>query len=204
MSDSAAGSYNPHKCAIEALQHVRQISLKWNPLNQELPLDPLSPTPSCKIRNQLAKINNEAITFDPSVTCKGDLANAFWVFIDPCLISNLPALHRPTIGCNPISQKITLYIDRAYLNNRKRNTICRSSIWARHDSPLNKAFRVLDNTQSNQIGEVTAIILAVMSVLLLQPLEIVSDSKYAIEGLTMHLQSWEDQGWIGIKNAHFF
>jgi hypothetical protein len=179
---------------MEALQHVRQISPKWNPLNQELPPDPLSLTPSRKIRNQLAKINNKAITFDPSVICKGDLANAFQVFINPCLISNLPALHCPTMGCNLISQKITLYTDRACLNNGKRNAICRSGIWARHNSPLNKAFRVLGDTQLNQIGEVTAIILAMMSVPLLQPLEIVSDSKYAIEGLTMHLQSWEDQG----------
>ena len=204
MSDSAAGCYNPHECAMEALQQVRQISPKWNPLSQELPPDSLSLTPSRKIRNQLAKINNEAITFDPSVTCKGNLANAFRVFINPHLMSNLPALRRPARGRNPISQKITIYTDGACLNNGKRNAICRSGIWAGHGSPLNKAFRVPGDMQSNQIGEITAIIIAVMAVPLSQPLEIVSDSRYAIEGLTTHLQSWEDQGWIGIKNAHFF
>ena len=203
-NDSAAGCYDPHECATEALQRVRRISPKWDPLNQNLPPDPLSLTPSRKIRNQLAKIHNEAITFDPSVTCKGNLANAFRVFINPRLLSNLPALRRPAMGRNPSSQKITIYTDGACLKNGKRNAVCGSGIWARHNSPLNRAFRVPGNTQSNQVGEITAIIIAVMSVLLSQLLEIISDSKYAIEGLTTHLQPWEDQGWIGIKNAQFF
>ena len=37
-----------------------------------------------------------------------------------------------------------------------------------------------------------------------QPLKIITDSKYTIEGLTTHLKAWEDQGWIEIKNAALF
>ena len=36
------------------------------------------------------------------------------------------------------------------------------------------------------------------------PLKIMTDSMYAINGLTKHLSEWEDNGWIGIKNAPFF
>ncbi|KAL6297791.1 hypothetical protein BKA93DRAFT_700196, partial [Sparassis latifolia] len=36
------------------------------------------------------------------------------------------------------------------------------------------------------------------------PHHIVSDSKYAIEGLTIHLSYWEDKGWINIANARLF
>jgi hypothetical protein len=36
------------------------------------------------------------------------------------------------------------------------------------------------------------------------PIEIHSDSKYAIDGLTIHLISWEDSGWIAIQNAPLF
>ena len=201
--DSTSGCYNPHECATEALQRVWKISPKWNPLGQ-LPPDPLSLTPSRKARNQLARYNNGAITFDPSVTCKDNLVNAFQVFIDLRLLSNLPALRRPTAGRNLDSQKITTYTDGACINNGKRNATCRSGIWVEHGSPLNKAFWVPGADQSNQVGEIAAIILAVTSVLLSQPLEIISNSKYAIEGLTTHLQSWEDQGWIGIKNTQFF
>src|SRR6266851_5238574 len=33
---------------------------------------------------------------------------------------------------------------------------------------------------------------------------IMSDSMYVINGLTKHLSTWEDDGWIGVKNAPFF
>ena len=66
------------------------------------------------------------------------------------------------------------------------------------------AIRVPGQSQSNQVGEIAAIIKAIESVPLSQPLEIISDSRYAIDGLTTHLQTWEDHGWIGIENAQFF
>jgi len=37
-----------------------------------------------------------------------------------------------------------------------------------------------------------------------QPAKIITDSKYVIEGLTTHLESWENDGWIGIKNTKLF
>ncbi|KAI0342481.1 hypothetical protein BDW22DRAFT_1357838 [Trametopsis cervina] len=33
------------------------------------------------------------------------------------------------------------------------------------------------------------------------PTHIVSDSRYAIQGLIVHLPRWKDQGWIGIADA---
>ena len=37
-----------------------------------------------------------------------------------------------------------------------------------------------------------------------QPIKICTDSKYVIEGLATHLERWEDDGWISIKNAELF
>ena len=37
-----------------------------------------------------------------------------------------------------------------------------------------------------------------------QPVRICIDSKYVIGGLTTHLETWEDDGWIDIKNAKLF
>jgi ribonuclease HI len=37
-----------------------------------------------------------------------------------------------------------------------------------------------------------------------QPVKIYTDSKYVIEGLTTHLGTWEDDGWIDIKNTRLF
>ena len=35
-------------------------------------------------------------------------------------------------------------------------------------------------------------------------LKITINSMYAIEGLTKHLEEWEDTGWIELKNVVFF
>ncbi|KAG1726450.1 hypothetical protein EDD22DRAFT_762919, partial [Suillus occidentalis] len=32
----------------------------------------------------------------------------------------------------------------------------------------------------------------------------ISDSRYAIDGITKHLTTWEDRGWINIENKHLF
>jgi RNase H len=38
----------------------------------------------------------------------------------------------------------------------------------------------------------------------LAPLEIHTDSKYVIEGPTLHLPNWDDIGWIAVQNAPLF
>ena len=35
-------------------------------------------------------------------------------------------------------------------------------------------------------------------------LRLISDSKYIIEGLTKHLQRWEQRGWTGVTNGEIF
>ncbi|TFK83415.1 hypothetical protein K466DRAFT_498518, partial [Polyporus arcularius HHB13444] len=35
-------------------------------------------------------------------------------------------------------------------------------------------------------------------------LHLVTDSQYALDGLTTNLPQWEDAGWLGVKNAAFF
>ncbi|KAG1820988.1 RnaseH-domain-containing protein, partial [Suillus subaureus] len=57
---------------------------------------------------------------------------------------------------------------------------------------------------SNQIGELVAVLIALQSVNLQTPIKFITNSKYVINGLTTHLTSWEDSGWIGISNAPLF
>ena len=58
--------------------------------------------------------------------------------------------------------------------------------------------------QSNQVGEIATIIIAAETIPQSWLLKIHMDSQYVINGLTMHLTEWEDNGWIGIKNAPLF
>jgi ribonuclease HI len=93
---------------------------------------------------------------------------------------------------------------QACFNNGKLNAQSGSGIWFGPADERNKAIQVPRDLLSNQIGEIVAVIIAVEATPTFQPLEILTDSKYVINGLTMHLGIWEDRGWIGIKNAPLF
>ena len=97
-----------------------------------------------------------------------------------------------------------MYTDGACWNNGKANAKCRSGIWFSPNHRRNAAIRVPGPKQSNQVGELAAVIEAVSSVPNFYPLTIITDSRYVIDGLTEHLGKWEDNGWIGIDNAEFF
>ena len=66
------------------------------------------------------------------------------------------------------------------------------------------AIRVPGNDHSNQISELVAVIAAVQNLPIYAPLEIHSDLKYVIDGLTTYLPHWENIRWINVQNATFF
>ncbi|KAG2063740.1 hypothetical protein BDR04DRAFT_1131021 [Suillus decipiens] len=84
------------------------------------------------------------------------------------------------------------------------NKSCGSGIWIGDNHQLNKAIKVPGTSHSNQIGELSAVLVALQLADILTPLKIVTDSKYVINGLTTHLTNWEDIGWIGIANTTLF
>jgi len=138
-NDQEKGCYNPHVCAQTAQAKLQCLSAKWNPWGPENPQDGLSLTPTCKNNNMHARISNEEIIFNPTLTCGEDIAEAFCVFIDPNKILALPALCLPPNGRNPTCPKITIFTDGACLNNGKRNATCRGGVWVSHGSHLNAA-----------------------------------------------------------------
>lgn len=73
------------------LLRIQHILPKWNPITPGDIHDNLTLTKQCKERNQIAKANNGEIIFDPSVTCKDNLAKCFRIFTDPKRITNILA-----------------------------------------------------------------------------------------------------------------
>jgi len=90
------------------------------------------------------------------------------------------------------------------MNNGKKNARCRSGVWFAQDDPRNQALRIPGDAQSNQIGKIATVVAALKVIPLYQPVKIRTDSKYIIDGLTSHLESWENDGWINIKNTRLF
>jgi len=112
--------------------------------------------------------------------------------------------HRIDPGTNLRHQTARAYTDGTCHNNEKANAQCDSGIWFGPNDPRNKSTKVPENDQSNQIGELVAVIEAVQTLPTFSPLEIHTDSKYAIYELTTHLPHWEDIGWITVQNAALF
>ncbi|KAG2132751.1 ribonuclease H-like domain-containing protein [Suillus clintonianus] len=97
------------------------------------------------------------------------------------------------------------------MNNGKENARCGSGIWFGENHPQNKSIRVPGNSQSNQAGEIAAILIGLQNVSPLTPVTFITDSRYSnydrcrnINGLTNHLRNWEDRGWIDIANSEIF
>lgn len=64
--------------------------------------------------------------------------------------------------------------------------------------------RVAHREQSNQTGELIAIFLAVKAHPPEEDICIVSDSRYAIDGLTKNLRKWEDRDWADVQHREIF
>ena len=89
-------------------------------------------------------------------------------------------------------------------NNRKQNAKCGGGIWFGENHPLNWAIRIPGDEQSNQTGELAALVVALQLTDPITPLCCISDSRYVIDGLTKNLRDWEDKGWTGIANKKWF
>ena len=99
---------------------------------------------------------------------------------------------------------MTVFTDSACFNNGKENAKSGSGIWVAPDSQYNTSLKIPGPEHSNQVREIAAVIKAASLIPPYWPMTIKTDSKYVINGLTKHLRDWEDDSWIGIKNAPFF
>lgn len=197
------GCTNPNKCTKAAMRIIQTIKPKWD-VSREAPNDNLTLTTSRKEKNIEERQNPHGkLTFNPTVTTMMPLAEGFRIFTKPEAFSSEPA-HRRVRGAEIPEEAITVYTDGSCMNNGDENAAAGSGVWFGHEDPRNIARRVPGTTQTNQAGEVFAITLAARATPPFAPLHIISDSRYAIDGLTMHLQDWSDKGWIGVANADHF
>jgi ribonuclease HI len=195
---------NLDKCALEAKKRIKLIPPKLNPTHQGYHHENLSLTRTRKGQNMRVRAENGAILFDSTITTKHNLAECFRIFTDPTKISDILAMRHQDPRTNERHETIKVFTNRACYNNRKLNARSGSGIWYSPNDERNLAIRVSGNAQSNQTGEIMAVIAAANATPPFQPLEISTDSKYVINSLTTHLDQWESQGWIGIKNAPLF
>ncbi|KAI0686285.1 ribonuclease H-like protein, partial [Cytidiella melzeri] len=101
-------------------------------------------------------------------------------------------------------EAVTIYTDGSCINNGDFNARAGAGVWYGLNDARNLSIRVPGPIQTNQVGEILAVQQAAARTPPFALLHIVSDSKYVIEGLTIHLQKWRDKGWIAVDNADLF
>ena len=100
--------------------------------------------------------------------------------------------------------ELTVYTDGSCINNGTEEAKAGSGVWYGNNDPRNATIRVPGKKQTNQVGELMAILHVVRNTPGNQPLRIMSDSKFAIEGLTTYAREWEEKDWIRIEHGTLF
>src|SRR6266478_1968560 len=73
----------------------------------------------------------------------------------------LPPAHQMCNETNNRHNTMSIYTDRAYIHNGKKNARYGGGVWFGPNDPRNIAFKVPENKLSNQIGELAAIIIVI-------------------------------------------
>lgn len=193
------GCVNPHRCACAAEALLGRLRPKWNPF-QTFHADGLTLTQTRKRANDTARAEKGRVVFDPSVTQTGPLAAVFRVFTHGSGVEESVAA-RPPRPFEVVGEEVEVYTDGSCIGNGTAAAAAGSGAWFGHEDERNEGARVPYDAQSNQTGEVYAILLAERQVPPFVPLHLVSDSKYVVDGLTTHLAKWEERGWIGVANS---
>ena len=183
---------HPHECITLAATLINKILPKWNPKTCDEGPDGHD--------NINFELEDEEIIVSKTTAPKS-LKEAITIFNKP----TKPTTQTPeaTDPNNP-PVNTTIYTDGACVNNGLENAAAGSGIWYGDEDPRNKSARVPLTNQSNQSGELMAILHAVKDNPPNDNLRIISDSKYAIEGLTKNAENWENRNWAGIQNGEIF
>ncbi|KAH7909427.1 hypothetical protein BJ138DRAFT_1010851, partial [Hygrophoropsis aurantiaca] len=164
--DRSKGCIDPNKCATRANLIIGNMAPKFNiqntPHNDNLTL-----THRRKEKNNANRDKNKGeITFDPTVSSKNCLSECFRIFTNPDETSTQPAyrLQVGTRGRTNQNENIIVYTDGSCINNGKDDAKCGAGIWIDDNHPLNRSIRIKFKNQSNQIGELVAILVTLQTI----------------------------------------
>lgn len=179
-----------------------QLQAKWHEDDEEW-ADGLTLMDGQRRMNAMAEAREECVVFDPSITdnCMADL---FRVFVEEDEVDWERRTQRPPKSYQVDEEAVEVYTDSLADPNGCTTARVGSGVWFGHTDRRNKAVRAPEGATTNQVAELHAISVAADLAPPFAPMHIVTDSKYGIDGLTKHLEGWENQGWIGVRNSDYF
>ncbi|KAL7277489.1 hypothetical protein ACG7TL_008410 [Trametes sanguinea] len=182
---------HPGKCFARIKMILSTLPPKWNPRGER-------PEEAEDLNMNLAEEEDGEVAFDRRVTVKGLVADTFRVFTSRESPSeDLPSVNRPCRG-----ERVELATDGSCVNNGQTDARAGAGIFVAPNSNRNKALRLpADLVQTNQTGEIAAVLAAMGLVNDGDKVRLVTDSKTVISALTKLRRKNEDNGYIGVKNG---
>ncbi len=191
------GCDNPSRCAAAAQNMLDNLHPIWKPDGNHGCMQHSRNRSSSNARQGEGRTE-----YNPCVAEKESIEECMRVFTsDECRTS-------PVRKCQEWSENlaggIDVYTDGSAVERGRTTERAGAGIFYGVDDGRNTAAKVPGSKQSNQAAEIYAINVAVARAPPNAPLHIVTDSKYAMDGLTKHSTKWEKRGWLGVSNADLF
>ena len=187
---------HPSKCTQLTAKLLRKIYPKWNPIDNldmaqdDMPDETQQP-PTTEERT--FERRDPPTSLKNSITIFGGIKN------------HRPAPRNGTPrNTSPPQGQTTVYTDGACQNNGDENASAGLGVWYGTNDSRNLSMRVPLAEQSNQTGELMAVLMAVKNHPPNEDLKILSDSRYVIDGLTKHNRRWEQRNWIDTHHGNIF
>ena len=130
------------------------------------------------------------------------LKDAIKIFGDNTEDTYIPTMY--TDNAPTTTEFTSVYTDSACINNGDNNAAAGLGIWYEDGNPRNVSMRVPIAQQSNQSGELMAILTAAKRHPPNKNLRIISNSRYTIDRLTKHLKKWEAKDWADSHHGTLF
>ncbi|KAF9778452.1 hypothetical protein BJ322DRAFT_989606, partial [Thelephora terrestris] len=158
---------HPHECITTLASLIYKIEPKWNPNTETVTQPPNATGEDRRTEDEEERIfdkNNKTTELKDTIKIFGTNENK----------TNEPRTPPPQ-HTNAQETTTTVYTDGACNNNGEETTAAGSGMWYGHNDPRNHSVRLNHKNQSNQTGELTAILLAVKRQPRNQDLRIITD-----------------------------
>ena len=199
------GCKHPRKCRQAAQKLLHHLPSKWNP-EAPTPGDGLTLTKKRITENIHALQQGNKITFDPTVTERGDLTEAFRVFTEDQAINRPPAL-RQARGRTVEEETTSVWILDLHDKKPKEGTQERRGCLAYfgQNDPRNAIItEPTTPTSGKNVKEILiASLYAAKNTPRDAPLNMKTLNPILRTILNEKLKIWEEKGWIGIQIAPY-
>src|SRR5882724_4860789 len=180
---------------------LKTLGDKWNPIKCTPYKGNLDHIPIRQDANK--EIGDGPDLYNPDITEKGEPEKAIRIFLNKRKEAeeNLKPVHRKHTYPQ---EQWTLYTDGACCEGNTSRARASTGTFCLEDGTKNHALRIPGPSQTNQRGELMAIVKALSLISKGDELTIITDSWYAIKGIIEYLRKWDDKGWMKVQNADIF